>query len=436
MKLNVMNAANMLMLAASVMPSAFAQSTVQSSLHFQAYLDAVDAHSLELAAQRTSIVAAEAGVGIAGIRPDPEFSYSASRDTVHAISPRPVSRGPAISMVIETGGKRAARIKAAQSNVTLTTANVAGFREQLYRDAADAFAEACRTREVLVRKEHTLQALSEIVRINEVRRKAGDVGGIELLQSRVERDQFQADVTLARSDAAAARLALAVPLGRRLDEQFGVAKLECSFTPFARGNDIETLVPAALQERKDVLIARATLENARDQASLTRANRSVDPTVSLGVSSTRGYPAGFDQGGNATEASSRSNVMTLSISIPLPFSRLNRGDIVQAEASVTQAMLGLNQAELKAESDVRAAHQRFLAARENVERYRNGVLSNAQRMLDGIRLSYRNGAASLLELLAAQRSADDAYLAYLQSESDLATATVQLQLAVGQQPAL
>ena len=73
---------------------------------------------------------------------------------------------------------------------------------------------------------------------------------------------------------------------------------------------------------------------------------------------------------------------------------------------------------------------------ENVDHYRKDVLRNANRMLEGIRLSYRNGAASLLELLAAQRSADDAYLAYLQSEADMATATVQLQLAIGEQPSL
>lgn len=419
-----------------MMHSALAQNAQTSKLNFKDYLTAVEAHSLELAAQRETIVAAEAGVGIAGIRPDPEFTYSASRETVSAIHPRPVSRVPSLSMTIETGGKRDARIKSALSNVALTEATVAGFRQQLYSDSALAFTEACRTRDVLARKENTLKALSEIVRVNEVRRQAGDVGGIELLQSRVERDQFQAEVTQSRAEAASARLTLSLTLGRRLEDVFGKVALECGFTPFERGDNIEALIPEALQARNDVLIARATLTHARDNASLTRANRSVDPTVSLGVTSTRGYPGGFDQGGMAIDATSRSNVLALSISIPIPLSRLNRGDIIQAESGVTQAMLGLKQAELKAESDVRTAHQRFMAARENVDHYRKDVLRNANRMLEGIRLSYRNGAASLLELLAAQRSADDAYLAYLQSEADMATATVQLQLAIGEQPSL
>ena len=38
--------------------------------------------------------------------------------------------------------------------------------------------------------------------------------------------------------------------------------------------------------------------------------------------------------------------------------------------------------------------------------------------------------------LSAQRSADDAYLGYLQADADLAKATVDLQLSIGQRPAL
>lgn len=67
-----------------------------------------------------------------------------------------------------------------------------------------------------------------------------------------------------------------------------------------------------------------------------------------------------------------------------------------------------------------------------------GVSMELQRgeVVAGMRLSYRSGAASLLELLAAQRSADDAYVAYLQAQADAATATVQLELSIGRHPSL
>ena len=425
-----MTRCNLLLAAWLIAPCAFA-----APLSFESYLSAVESHSLELQAQQEGITSAKAGIGIAGLRPDPEFTLGATRETVRSVEHRPITWNPAISMAIETGGKRAARVKAAQSNVALAEETVAGFRSELYATAAAAYTEACRTREVLARKEHTMAALSKVVEANAVRRKAGDVGGIELLQSRVERDQFQAELAQARSEADSAMLNLSPPLGRQFDALFPEAQLACDFTAFA-GGDTGTLVPQALRERSDVRIARATLDNLRDGAALVRANRAVDPTVTLGLAAVRGYHEGFDASGNPVDGLPRSRALSLSLAIPIPLSRRDKGDVVQAEAGVTQAMLALRQAELKAETDVRAAQLHLRTAQARLARYRDGVLVDAQKVVDGMRLSYVKGSASLLEWLAAQRSADEAWQSYLQARADVAIASTQLQLAIGQRPRL
>ena len=404
-------------------------------LTFDTYLAAVESHSLELQAQQQGIVSARAGIGIAGLRPDPEFTLGAARETVHALPHRPVTWTPALSMAIETGGKRAARIKAAQSNVALAEETVAGFKSELYGTAAAAFTEACRTREVVARKELTMAALSKVVAANGVRLKAGDVGGIELLQSRVERDQFEAELAQARSEADSAMLALSPPLGRQVDSLFPQAQLSCDFAAFA-DQEASVLVPQALNASSDVRIARATLENLRDGAALVRANRSVDPTVTLGLSAARGYRDGVDSNGDTVDGAPRSRALSVSLAIPIPLSRRDHGDVVQAEAGVTQAMLALRQAELAAETQVRTAQRQWRSAQERLARYRDGVLLDAQKVVDGMRLSYFSGNASLLEWLAAQRSADDAYQGYLQARADAAIASTQLQLAIGQRPRL
>lgn len=415
---------------------AFAQG--EATTDFASYLDAVEKHSLDLASQRESVTSAQAGVSIAGVRPDPNLSLGIGpKEFSGAIDPKPpVAKSIGLDWVIEMGGKRDKRIKAAKSNVALTEANVEGFKHQLYNDSATAFAEACRTREALVRQESSLKSLSDVVRANEVRRKAGDAGGLELLQSRTERDQFQAGVVKARADAKAALVNLSVPLGRRFGELFGQARLDCGFKPFALEEDVDALIAQALRERDDVLIARATLDNARANAELAQANRFVDPTVNLSYGRTPRGRSSFDGDGNETPGSPPSRTLTVGLSIPLPFSRLQKGEIIQAESAVTQAMLGLRAAELKTDAEVRSNYAQFLAARENLRRYRESVLADSDKVLSGMRLSYRNGQASLLEFLAAQRSADDTYQAFLQAQADLATATVQLQLSVGLRPAL
>ncbi|CDG81508.1 TolC family protein [Janthinobacterium agaricidamnosum] len=431
------NRTSLMLLGVAVMLQGLPTAHAGTPLRFADYLDAVEKNSLDLQAQHENVTSAQAGIGIAGIRPDPVFAYGASRELVRtAGSNRPVTHNPSLAFTIETGGKRDARIKAARSNLRLAEETVAGFKSDLYNSSAAAFAEACRTRDVLARKEQTVKALSEVVRVNQVRNKTGDVGGLELLQSRVERDQFKADVVQARSDAAAAMLNLSPPLGRNIGELFPSPELACEFSAFHEGDDAGALIPQALNRRGDVRIARATLDNLRDGASLARANRSVDPTVTVGISALRGYPEGIDASGEPTDATSRSRVLSVSLSVPIPLSRRDKGDLVQAESLVTQAMLGLRQAELKAETEVRIAQNQFMAARDNLTRYHESVLADAQKVLDGMRVSYSNGNASILELLSAQRSADDAWQAYLQARADLATATVQLQLSIGQRPAL
>ena len=407
-----------------------------AGLRFIDYLSAVEQHSLDLQSQQQNVVSAQAGVGIAGIRPDPQLSLGAAREQVGSGLPRPLNRTYELSMELETGGKRSARIRAARSQVKLAEAGVEGFRTQLFSDAAQDFTQACRDRQALERKEQTLKALSDVVKANEVRRKAGDIGTVEWRQSRVERDQFQADVTQARADAQTSRLALSVPLGRKLSQVFGSEDLQCDFQPFANDKNIDALVVQALQVRSDVRVAQATLDNARDNAGVAQANRWVNPTLAVGMTAIPATSAGLDAEGKAFDAGNRSRMLSVSVSMPIPFSRLNRGEVLQAEAVVTQAMLGLQQSQHKAEADVRSAYFRFAAAQENVERYRSNVLADAQRVLESIRLSYRHGQASLLELLSAQRSADDAYLGYLQADADLAKATVDLQLSIGQRPAL
>ena len=421
---------NVLLAAWLIAPGAIA-----APLSFETYLAAVESHSLELQAQQTSITSAKAGIGIAGLRPDPEFTLGATRETVRSVEHRPITWNPAISMAIETGGKRAARLKAAHSNVALAEETVAGFRSELYGTAAAAFTEACRTREVAARKQQTMAALSTVVEANAVRRKAGDVGGIELLQSRVERDQFQAELAQARSEADSAMLALSPPLGRQFDALFPDAQLACDFAAY-ENKDASVLVAQALDARSDVRIARATLDNLRDGAALVRANRSVDPTVTLGLAAARGYHDGIDGSGNPVDGSPRSRALSLSLAIPIPLSRRDKGDVVQAEAGVTQAMLALRQAELQAETQVRTAQRQLRAAQDRLARYRDGVLVDAQKVVDGMRLSYVKGNASLLEWLAAQRSADDAYQGYVQARADAAIASTQLQLAIGQRPSL
>jgi len=232
-----------------------------------------------------------------------------------------------------------------------------------------------------------------------------------------------------------------VPLGRALDEVFGNTDipLQCDFLQTAATIEIAPLpqlITRSHEQRSDVLVAQAALEYAQSQVNVTRSERWVNPTLAIGTERTRATPEGINFTGDAFDPTPASRTLMLSLSVPLPLSKFNRGEMIQAESAVTQAMLELQHTRIALEADVRSAWALYQSALDTAQQYQSGMLEDARRVLDGMQLSYQNGAASLLELMSAQHDMDEAILEALTAQSELARAIIQLQLNTGQRPSL
>ncbi|MFI5399170.1 MAG: TolC family protein [Candidatus Binatia bacterium] len=401
---------------------------------------AVEQSSLDLQAQRENVTSARAGVSIAGVRPDPQLTAGIASLELNAANRRNAATAATagLAITIETAGKRGRRVRAAETNATLTEATVQAVWRDIETQSASAFVEACRARDALARKQSSLKSFQEVVSANETRFKVGEIGMLELRQSRVEADRFRADVISASADASAAEVNLSGSLGKRFSEAFPDAHLDCDLQREPLRVALEDLIRQALENRDDVRVGKAAVENARDNVSLAHANRWIDPTINIGVTHTPQVQPAFDSAGNVTNLPTLapSVALGLTATIPIPFSRLQRGELIQAETALTQAQLQLRSTLLKAETEVRATYPQYQAAALNAQSFSEHLLADADRVLDGMRTSYRKGASSLLDLLNAQRTADDVYLSYLQALADLANATVKLQLSAGMRPDL
>jgi outer membrane protein, heavy metal efflux system len=426
-------------LASSAPLAAHAQ-TGAAPIRLSEYLHAVEVGNLDLQSQREGVASARAGVSVAGVRPDPQLTFGVVSHELHAPN-KPNATTPltaGVALAIETAGKRGARIRAAESNVRATRATLDAAHDQWLIDASAAFVEACRSREVLARKQSSLESFRGTVHANEVRFKAGDIGLLELRQSRVEAERFAVDVTTAAADAEAALINLSLPLGRPFDAVFGGAPPDCELKLQSTSPDLDAFVSQALSQRREVRAAQAAVDNARDVAELARANRWVDPVVSVGLTNTPRINPIVDGSGIVTNSPTlqRSLTLGLTLSVPIPLSRTQDGELRQAEAALTQAQFQLTSALLKAQTDVRATYSRYRAVVANEARYRGRVQQDSERVLEGARISYGKGASSLLELLDAQRTADQIALDHLQAQADLANATVKLQVNAGTTPDL
>ncbi|MFZ6638334.1 TolC family protein [Undibacterium sp. TC4M20W] len=414
-----------------------AQVNVQTNtVSMQQYLAAVENNSLDLQAQQELVTSARAGISIASVRPDPQLTAGIdSREMYGPNKPNTATTSIAgIAITVETANKRGARIQAAESNVRLTEAGVSAYRRQLLSDASNAFTETCRSAMSLARRDSSLNAMRDIVKMNETRFKTGDIGKQELVQSKVEADRFAMDVTSARADTINAEAELSNFLGKSYQEIFADRKIDCSGSQDEMTADLTTLTRQALEKREDIQVARSASENAKDNIELARANRWIDPVVNLGIKNTPRVNAIQNASGTVTNSpAERSSPLSLTVTIPIPFSRMQSGELSQAQSALTQAQLQLRSTLMKAETEVRGSYLQYQAALQNIKNYKEHVLEDSDRLLQSVRTSYRKGAASMLELLNAQRNADEIYQAYLQAEATLAMARIKLQQSTAYQ---
>ena len=110
-------------------------------------------------------------------------------------------------------------------------------------------------------------------------------------------------------------------------------------------------------------------------------------------------------------------------------SNWHTAEIESARLLVAQAAKTLEAAEQKVEIDLRQAFTRYQLSVERVARFKSATLEGAEKVLAAKRYSYQRGQTTLLDLLAAQRSANEVYLADADALADAAKGLIELERA-------
>jgi cobalt-zinc-cadmium efflux system outer membrane protein len=273
-------------------------------------------------------------------------------------------------------------------------------------------------------KQRTLDNLTKLVEKNQDRHRAGDIGELPVTQARVEAQRFRGDLLVAQSEVRNAELGLGGFTGSaQIITPRGDLK---ALAP--RPFDAAALIEGAKAHRPDVLSARAAVDAARAKQDLAVSNRQIDLTVGLGYSH-----SSVASGAYATVAPTpATDAISATLSVPIPLARrLYRGELDAAIAAQGQAEAQLRAAELEVEVEVRQALVRYQATVDRLKLYTGGILTDADKVLESMSYNYVRGGATLLEVLEAQRTVDDVYLAYYQALTDHAHALVAVELAAG-----
>jgi cobalt-zinc-cadmium efflux system outer membrane protein len=398
-----------------------ASESMRPRITFEEYVTQVLRSNLALAVQRSTVDLSKAAVTSARVTPD--WSVDLGLPTVDISNQgQPTNFSTGLNIPIELGGKGGKRVRAALADVATAGFDYDDTVRQLRATAAGAFIASLSARSILQSSFKSLGEFDRIVEVNEQRVRVGDIGEIELMQSRVDRDQFKAGVISAQADVYSADLALAQQLGQaeKLSTQMPVptGRLDVPTRTF----DPDQLVANALMKRSDVISRQRAVVAADLRIRLAQANLIPDLGVSGSYSHTGTGTAGFVQPPD--------NTLGASLSLNLPFSRWrHQGEIETARASRTQAELQLRSAQIQVESEVRDAYSRYQASVLRLKLYQGGVLKDADRVLQARLYAYQRGGATLLEVIDAQKTSATIYLAYSQALADHANALVTLEEA-------
>ena len=185
-----------------------------NEITFSEFLSEVATANLDYAAQRYNVSIAQAAIAAAKEFENPALQLNGGRDVTHSGSQRmPSTYGASLTQTIELGGKRKYRVLGARQNYAAASATLDDFLRNLKSDAASAFADALALSRSAVQKRESAEYLTRLAETQRERFRAGDISEAEMLQTRVEEQQFQNESLSVQADAENASLALGGFLG-------------------------------------------------------------------------------------------------------------------------------------------------------------------------------------------------------------------------------
>jgi outer membrane protein, heavy metal efflux system len=395
---------------------------------------------LDVLAAEAAVRAAEGDLAAARAVPNPTLSASYGRsfprgacaDASGAPAPCPPIADPALGAGISDNaalfdsltGKRGLRADAARAALAAARLSREDALRNLEAQLKSQFMGLLLAEGTLAFAREVAEAQAGTLGLSRARYEAGAISEADL--ARIETAKLEADqlVVQARAGLRSAQVGVAFLLGlRRAVPDFRAVpeELQSSAEPRAlSGEGRDSLLARALSGRPDLVAARRQVERA--EAALALARRQRLPDVSLSVS--------YAQQGTTNLAVSPPT-WTVGLSLPLPLFHLRSGEIARAEAELAAQRLALARIEAGSVSDVETAWATFEQARALVARMEGGLLDRARTARDLVTIQYQKGAASLLELLDAQRTFIAVRLEYLQDLAAYWQAIFRLEQAAG-----
>jgi cobalt-zinc-cadmium efflux system outer membrane protein len=394
---------------------AFAQPIEEPSapLTLAAALALADAGNADLVAARHDLLAQNGALQQAALRPNPSLSLErvdTRRDTRDTRDTRETTLQ--WSQPLELGGKRAARVQAAQRGREGAAAWLLQRRAEVRAETAAAWYA------VLAAQEHARLALqaSELAQRSAAatgrRVAAGKVSPVEQTRAQVAASTVKLELIRAQSGLVAARMRLAVLWGNpapRFAQVAGEIAALPALAPLAAQRALLAQAPA-------LQVARVELARREALTQVELARRVPDVALTLG--SKRSEELGRTQA-------------VFGVSLPLPLFDRNQGAVLAAARQVDKTRDGLAATASRLEAELVAAREEYSAARAQALALREEILPGAQSAYEAASTGFDYGKFGFLDVLDAQRTLLQAQSHYLTTLADAHRAQAAISRILG-----
>lgn len=281
-----------------------------------------------------------------------------------------------LTQPFELGGRRGARIRAAQAGVAAAQADDAYERVRLRGDVLRDYYAAVATERRMQAQDKIAGGLASLANIAGKRQREGDLSGYE--SRRIAQASAQAHAR--RTQAAAEGLAARTRLAGWIGDAAMTAELDAAITlpAIADGADTRSAELDALDARR-----------AQAQAEATAARRLSLP-VTLGVGTKR-----IREGGASDDA------LLLEVGVPLPLFDRNQGERARADAELQRANAQYQRALVRTRARRAAALQEARQLVESARAMQADLVPEAARLTAIARSSFAEGELDLVGLLDA-----------------------------------
>ncbi|WP_027167243.1 TolC family outer membrane protein [Mesorhizobium sp. WSM3224] len=385
-------------------------------------------YNSQLNAARAGVRVTDEGVAIAksGWRPTVTGSSSIDYTSTHAQGATQNittgSFGVQINQTLFDGFQTRNNVAAAESQVKASVESLRNTEENILFNAASAYMDVIRDRQVAALTAQNLQFLTEQARAARSRFEVGEGTRTDVAQADASRATAVAQLSAARATA----LASAATYHQIVGDEPGKLKAASPLGKLLPGS-VDSALTVASAEHPAILATQHLVDAAAFSVKSSEGALLPQVTASAGISDNYSHSAPDIRGTNGTSTSAN---IGATLTIPIYSGGRTSALVRQGKESLSQARIQVDVSRDQVRQAVVSAWTQYVAARESVDANRQ-VIDAAQLALNGVIEERNVGQRTTLDVLNAQNAVITAKINQASSERDVVVASYAILSAIG-----